>query len=369
LTFLGIHIQRHIIMIGTMTMKQGPREQPTLPEYSPTGTSKPRPSSKNCKWSGWATRECTVTMGNGVFEQEYWHVGDEADSDELTVVDYRGFNQSEIAGVIKSIEKSLKNKGRSIVLDLEDAGLGDRGFKSVMSAIGDSKSVTELHVGENEITAEGIRALATAFSDRMPLRRVSIGFNMLHDDGVARLVNSLKNAKQLIHLSLRDCEIEVDGGISLGRALQDGACPRLLSLNVRQNLLLSEGVAELCRGLEEHPTLTALDLRENAFTADGAIGVARLITCSPNLKLVAICRNKSGNDGAKSIATAIRRNNVLEELWMQDSLILDPGAEELAKSMYENQTIVKMDLRLNMCDEGFKRSINSQTLHNRSQRR
>ena len=34
-------------------------------------------------WGAWATRECSVTMGNGVFEQEYWHVGDEADDDEV----------------------------------------------------------------------------------------------------------------------------------------------------------------------------------------------------------------------------------------------------------------------------------------------
>ena len=53
----------------------------------------------------------------------------------------------------------------------------------------------------------------------------------------------------------------------------------------------------------------------------GAIGVARLITCSPSLKLVAMCRNKCGNEGAKSIATSIRRNNVLEEIWMQDRCI------------------------------------------------
>merc|ERR1711865_178933 len=366
--FSASHLNGTSIMIGTLSRKAAPREQPKLPEYSPTGDLKPRPSPKNCKWGAWATRECNVTMGNGVFEQEYWHVGDEDDDDELTVVDFRSFNQSKAADVVKNVEKAMKNKGRSIVLDLEDAGLGDKGFKSVMAAIGDNKSVTELHVGENEITAEGIRALATAFSDRVPLRRVSVGFNMLHDDAVARLVNSLKNAKHLIPLSLRDCEIEVDGGISLGRAFEDGACPRLLSLNVRQNLLLSEGVAELCRGLEEHPTLTALDLRENAFTAEGAKGVSRLITLSPSLKMVAMCRNKSGCAGAKSIATAIRRNQILEELWMQDSLVLDAGAEDLAKSMYENQTIVKFDLRLNACDEGFKRSINSQALHNRSRR-
>jgi len=120
--------------------------------------------------------------------------------------------------------------------------------------------------------------------------------------------------------------------------------------------------------LEEHESLTALDLRENAFTAEGAKGVSRLITLSPSLKMVAMCRNKCGCAGAKSIATAIRRNQILEEIWMQDSLVLDAGAEDLAKSMYDNQTIVKFDLRLNACDEGFKRSINSQALHNRSRR-
>ena len=52
---------------------------------------------------------------------------------QLTVVDFRGFNQSKAADVVKNVEKALKNKGRSIVLDLEDAGLGDKGFKSVMA--------------------------------------------------------------------------------------------------------------------------------------------------------------------------------------------------------------------------------------------
>ena len=52
---------------------------------------------------------------------------------QLTVVDFRGFNQSKAADVVKNVDKALKNKGRSIVLDLEDAGLGDKGFKSVMA--------------------------------------------------------------------------------------------------------------------------------------------------------------------------------------------------------------------------------------------
>ena len=52
---------------------------------------------------------------------------------QLTVVDFRSFNQSKAADVVKNVEKAMKNKGRSIVLDLEDAGLGDKGFKSVMA--------------------------------------------------------------------------------------------------------------------------------------------------------------------------------------------------------------------------------------------
>jgi len=233
--------------LGRMVSKR-PNEPPALPEYNPTGTSKPRPSTRNCKWSDYATKDCNATIGNGVFEQQQWHCGSELASDEISVVDYRGFHTESNDNIVKAVTKAVKNKGRSTVLDLEDCALGDRGFKSVMQAIGASKTVTELHVGENEISEDGVRALATAFSDRVPLRRVSLAFSMLHDEGIARLSSSLRNAKQMLHLSLRDCEIEVDGGITLGKAFKDGACPRLLSLNVRQNLLLSEGVSELCRG-------------------------------------------------------------------------------------------------------------------------
>ena len=89
-------------------------------------------------------------------------------------------------------------------------------------------------------------------------------------------------------------QIEIEGACAVASALADGACPRLLSLNMRQvpdhvellhvstydcrtvtdllcvqNLIQNEGVTEVCKALEEHSEVTALDLRENAFKADG----------------------------------------------------------------------------------------------------
>ena len=99
---------------------------------------------------------------------------------------------------------------------------------------------------------------------KKPMRRFDMSFNMLGDGGVDFLFRAFNSSTPLLHLNLRDNEIEVDGCEAIADALKSGVVPNLKSLNLRQNQILSDGCIAVCRALEDHGSIEALDLRENS---------------------------------------------------------------------------------------------------------
>jgi len=247
--------------------------------------------------------------------------------------------------------------------DLDDCHLADDGAEEVAKILKSKTCVTELLVSDNNITEEGAAALAEIVPN---LRRFDIAFNMLSDGGVDTMIRAMKGAVNLLHLNLRDNEIELAGAKALAAGLLDGAAPQLRSLNLRQNSIMNEGCIELCRALEDHEHLTALDVRENSIRADGAAAIARLVGTSRSLKYLSMCRNAVSNEGAKNLAVTLKRNSSLVELWMQDSHIENAGAEDLAAAIGSNRTLRRFDLRGNIIEMPILRCIGQVCSKNRT---
>ena len=117
------------------------------------------------------------------------------------------------------------------MLDLDDCCLGDDG---VAKALPGPAPIQELLLGENNVSTVGAAAVGALVAQGQ-CRRLDLGFNMLGYEGVEALMEGCQNPTGLVHLSLRDNEIYVDGAKSLAAGLVAG-CSRLLSLNLRREL-------------------------------------------------------------------------------------------------------------------------------------
>ena len=193
------------------------------------------------------------------------------------------------------------------------------------------------------------------------MRRLDFAFNMLADNGVATLFQAISGSS-LVHLNLRDNEIEIDGCEAIAASI--GSVPQLQSLNLRQNQIASSGTEILCQSLESHPSITALDLRENSIRPEGAEAIGKLIGANMNLRYMCLCRNALGDDGAKAIGANLGKAS-LKELYMQDAHINNEGGEALQSGMSSNGKMARFDLRLNFIDMDIRRAISQICSRNR----
>jgi len=311
----------------------------------------------NKKWKDWKSN-CPVYIGN--FEKATWHIGDESEESTVSVVACRGCNDWELSEIMREVKRVGADK--DAVVDIDDCLLADDGAEELAKALRGKTSVTELLLSDNNLTEEGAAALVDTMSG-IPVRRVDWAFNMLGDNGMNSIVAMMGNT--LLHLNLRDNEIEVDGATILAQAFSGGAAPRLLSLNLRQNQILSAGALEICNSLQGHGSITALDLRENSIRAEGAEGIAQLVASTSTLKYLAICRNATANEGAALLGDSLRSNKSLTELWMQDSHIENPGGEALSNAITGHKNIKKFDLKGNLMDRDFMKAIGQVCSKNR----
>ena len=136
-------------------------------------------------------------------------------------------------------------------IDLTGAVIEDKGASALAASLGGCAGLEEIVVADNFITEAGGASLAQLANTAV---RLDASNNELGCAGAGSFARHL-DAPQLLHLSLRDNEISVDGAFSLARCLQKGAMPQLCSLNLRQNLLLDEGAAALCEALTGLETL------------------------------------------------------------------------------------------------------------------
>jgi len=302
----------------------------------------------------------------GTFEREHMVYGERHDGDERVVVlanlvEQEGLSVSDCMSVLRRVLgeaaelHSLQVAGGVVVaMDCDGAALGDSSMGRLLSVLhtgtaSASTAVEELYLNDNELTKGAMGALRPLLAGEGGARtsHLDLSRNDLRCPGMVELARGLTRDCVLLHLVLRDNDIEERGIRALADAMTAGGLPQLLSLNLRQNTAGDEGIEVLCGALVRHSSLTALDIRENGFTSTATLALASLLEGSHSLRTLWVCRNDLMDEGAAILAGALATNTMLRSITMTSSKIGNDGCQALLSTMKVNQSIIELDLREN----------------------
>ena len=168
---------------------------------------------------------------------------------------------------------------------------------------------------------------------------LNIGGNNISDDGMARLATALQanTTMKILDISGND-GIAVNGAKSLGRALSVNSS--LEELDISDTSIGDEGVAHIANALQTNTTMKVLNVEHCDISGKGAESLARALTPSSSLEELYISDNKFGDDGLAHIATTLRTNNTLNSfLFNYDGNATDKAALSLAAALTTNTSM------------------------------
>lgn len=201
------------------------------------------------------------------------------------------------------------------VLDLADnPKLGPRGIKPVAERLAQAVNLQTLILSNCRMGHFGIKALTSIPST-------------------------------LLHLDLSRNNMGNDGSWKLAEALH--SLFNLKSLLLSHNQIGDDGASEIGRQIQFLENLSDLDMSDNDFGSVGAsilgstLGESRLVTLN-------LSNNRIDSEGAESLAQAIRQCRHLEELNLAGNRIDDDGAGAFVEHLDENQILVKLNLSDNV---------------------
>lgn len=172
----------------------------------------------------------------------------------------------------------------------------DEGLRYLCKYMEAAKTVKELELEINEISAAGCRYLGDALAPavNVPILKLNLSFNRFGTAGLEMLAGGLVMNQTLESLALNKCGIDAEGA----RFIQDILSfheSRLEYLSLDGNLLRNEGVYQVFRSLEANEALSELYLSNNQFGESEKIPVVEKIceVLFKNMTLVYV--NLEGN--------------------------------------------------------------------------
>jgi len=200
--------------------------------------------------------------------------------------------------------------------------------------------------------------------------------NLSHPSDMAALAELISSNKQLRSLNLTGNGFGADGAVYLSEILR--MCPTLHCLILGNNNLRA-GVEKFADALWESQleelsltanalgaracqiastaapsTLISLDLSHNAFGPVGGAAVAKMLAANTSLRSLDLSLCGIARSGATSVAGALSGNtaSVLRELNLQKNFIGPDGAEAVAAMLSTNRTLATLNLSDNRILEG-----------------
>lgn len=192
-------------------------------------------------------------------------------------------------------------------------------------------NVEYLFLGRNEIGDEGIAAIAAAIEDGACPKLLTVDFssNGATDAGFTSLVNVIKHCRGFRDIIFADNSLSDDGFRALHEVFKRNEWPGIERLNLAGSQFNRHTISDA----SFVPWATDL--------ADGNIKAIRL-------EELEMSDNDIGDAGFAAFSVAIQRGNVrkLRSLYFVSNLITDEGANALAASIANNKRTKLFDIRL-----------------------
>lgn len=140
-------------------------------------------------------------------------------------------------------------------------------------------------------------------------------------------------------------------------------------LSVRQCMLGQEGLHALFHGLRKNKLIRNIDVSENVFAeADEGYPIfGEFLIQAPHIWYFNACKNDIKNSGALTIAEALSHRTSLKALVLTDNGITQDGGEAIARALYNNKVIERLDLCSNSISVHVLNNIKERLTMNQEQ--
>jgi len=186
-------------------------------------------------------------------------------------------------------------------LELQGAGLGDQGVRSLVAALDASKNVTTLRLQLNGIGFVGVQALSTILQRvQSPLTALFLAGNNIGSKGAVVLAAALAGNTVLTLLQLSSNHIGNTGAYALAIALEDRDIG-IRYLDLANNSIDDDGALALAAALEAMPKpWITLDLQGNLLSDVGVDAVAPFMPQLPTAKQTPKAQTQKNRDAKES---------------------------------------------------------------------
>ena len=209
-----------------------------------------------------------------------------------------------------------------------------------------------------EVDTEGALALGSAlqFHTSTDLCQLNLRYSNIGPEGVTGLTNGLQCLTALSYLHLLNNEIRCDGFNSLWNGLRYLNSLEILSLS--HNNIVDDDIKFLANSFQHLTRLSSLTLSHMNFGSGWSCLVElRHLT---NMEHLDLSRNDINSDGAASLACALQYLTTLNDLYLSYNNIGPAGMTALSKGLLYRTYLTRLDLSHNDIDlEGAKAVITS----------
>ena len=202
-------------------------------------------------------------------------------------------------------------------------------------------TLTKLYINNNNITEEAADDIAGIIVCNSYLQEVDIQASNLQTMGAIQIAQALQKISSLTKLYINDNHITEAAADDIAAAI---SCNAIQVLDVSNNNLKATGVKKLAKSLQNVYTLTNLYMSNNNITDSAADDIAVAISCNPHLKEFDIGENKLEGRGAIKLAKSLQHFSTLRKLFMDNNLITEEAADDIAAVISCNIHLQELNL-------------------------
>ena len=220
-----------------------------------------------------------------------------------------GFLRGEDDGSVQKIQTAAEQP----TIDLSFQRLTDETLKAIIWPLKTNQQCKTLRLNNNSITSVGASLLADLLDTGKVLQDLSLFHNAIADNGVLSLARILSNSNNtLVELHLGDNQITDQGVQYLAEMLRSNRS--LLSLNLQGNHIKDEGVRILAEVIEKHnSTIETLFLNSNSSLTDLTVDfLLQMVRNHRSLKTLSVANCNLSSNGKERLRKAQQCNENLQ---------------------------------------------------------
>lgn len=230
--------------------------------------------------------------------------------------------------------------------------IGHEGCEAIAGVVDAAAQLQLIDIGGNDLTVTHLRRLLRAVGLSSTLTHVSLGSNRLGADGAALLSTLLAPNTHLTHLDLSKNDLGPEGAASVASLLRQPAS-RLHSLQLHSNHLDAAGVRCICAAMQSNKEVKLLTLGNNNATDAAAAELGGMLASNNTLEKLDIRLNSLTGSGVRELAqVGLSRNMALRTLVLAGNDLRAEGAEALASVLCRRSGDVLRELDVSACRLG-----------------